>query len=91
VRSTVDEDCPGGECDSSRYTQAEADNLRSRWNRDLGLTLGLGAAGLAGVGVAIVGIATGPSRGERRDAARATTVTPWLSPRAVGAGLRGAF
>lgn len=86
VRGTVDKDCPGGMCDLAQYDDGAADALEARWNRDLGLAVGLGAVGLAGIGVAIYGIVAGgdaPPPG--------TGVTPWLRPDAAGVTFGRAF
>lgn len=88
VRSTVAADCPSGICDLTRYDDPAADALEARWNRDLGLAVGLGAVGLVGIGAAIYGIAAGqPS--EPEDTALAPS--PWFAPGAAGVTLGGAF
>lgn len=87
VRGDVEDACPGDVCTPGTYSADEVEGLRSRWNRDLGLAIGLGAAGLAGVGVAIVGIVTAPEKTEAAEAG----FTPWASPTGFGATYRGAF
>ena len=88
VRGEVEERCPGGACDPSVYSRAEVDALRARWNRDVVLAVGLGAAGLAGVGVAIWGFTSGSSKKEGDDAAM---FLPWAARGAFGADYRGVF
>ena len=61
VRARVASECPGDVCDPARHDAASAQALRAQWNRDLGLGVGLGALGLVGVGVAIVGFSGGAS------------------------------
>jgi len=86
VRGTVAADCPSGICDLARYDDPAADALEARWNRDLGLAVGLGAVGLVGIGAAIYGIAAGqPSEPED------TALAPWFAPGAAGVTLGGAF
>ncbi|HSN96738.1 MAG TPA: hypothetical protein VLS89_00525 [Candidatus Nanopelagicales bacterium] len=95
VRGTVADDCPADVCDWTRYDDGQATALESRWNRSLGLAVGLGAAGLAGVGAAIYGIVTAPperasdaGQGKpRRDVA----VTPWVGGESAGAAVWGRF
>lgn len=95
VRSTVSGDCPEDLCDWQRYELAEADALEGRWNRSLGLAIGLGAAGLVGVGAAVVGIVTAP--GERPSDARkqkhrrGVAVAPWVGGEGAGATVLGRF
>lgn len=93
VRDTVANDCPGNVCDPAKQDAGSAQALRAQWNRDIGLTIGLGAAALAGIGVAIVGIAKGPAKAS---GAAFTGVSP-PGPRAVvrvratGLTVEGAF
>ncbi|WP_437974801.1 PEGA domain-containing protein [Sorangium sp. So ce295] len=61
-----------------------ADNARK--NRDFGLFVGLGAAGLVAVGVAAYGIVR--SGGEEAPAAVAL---PWIAPSGAGASISGSF
>jgi hypothetical protein len=79
VRGTVGEDCPGDVCDLRRYDDAAVADLKSRWNRDIGLALGLGGAALAGIGAAVYGIVTaeGPTP-------PGAGITPWIGPDAAG-------
>jgi hypothetical protein len=62
------------------------DNARK--NRDFALFAGLGGAGVLALGAAIVGIATAP-RGAPE--APQATITPWIGPGIVGAGIEGRF
>lgn len=90
ARRTLAADCPGDVCDSARYSLETMQSLRGRWNRDLGLAVGLGAAGVVGVSIAAVGIARG-SRENRLPPSSAAALTPWLSPNAGGAFISGDF
>jgi hypothetical protein len=84
VRSTVAEDCPRNLC--ARYDDAAADALEARWNRDIGLAVGLGAVGLAGIGAAVYGIVTA---GTSTPAGAA--ITPWFAPGVAGFTCRSVF
>ncbi|EYF04498.1 Hypothetical protein CAP_4466 [Chondromyces apiculatus DSM 436] len=86
ARGDVDEGCPKGACNPEAFTADDVDALHARWNRSLGLAIGLGALGLAGAGVAVVGFTTG-----RRRSVDTTGFVPWAAPGAVGATYRGAF
>lgn len=86
ARARVDEECPGGVCDRSRHDQESMDALRARWNRSLGLAVGLGAVGAAGVSVAVWGLVTRPQRGRE-----AAMVVPIVTPAAQGISWMGAF
>ncbi len=93
VRDTVARDCPGNVCDPAKQDAASAQALRAQWNRDLGLTIGLGAGALAGIGVAIVGIA---GRSSKASGAAFTGVEPAgaravVRLRATGIVVEGAF
>jgi hypothetical protein len=87
VRKTVAADCPAGLCDPKRYDQADADALRARWNRDIGLAVGLGAVGLVGLGTGIGGLLTAKGTG----ASAGSAVMPWISPGGAGATVQGVF
>lgn len=83
VRSTVSADCPASACDPRKYTAENVDGLKQRWNRDLGLFVGLGIAGAASVGVAIVGF-TKKAPGDS-GVASTTAIAPWFSAGGGGA------
>lgn len=87
VRSTIAEDCPEGVCSSAKL--AEANGALARWNRDLGLMVGMGATGVVGVVVGAVGISR-RADGEASKPGRAV-VAPWVGLRTVGAGIGGKF
>jgi hypothetical protein len=89
VRGTVSSDCPGGACNPHKYTAEDVANLKQRWNRDLGLFVGLGIVGAAGVGIAIAGLMkTAP----RDDGDAATTAfAPWVSAHGGGAFMTRSF
>lgn len=91
VRSRVAGDCPDASCDWRRYTPADADQLEQRWDRSLGLAVGLGAVGLLGVGSAVIGVMTAPSAPPRDTPRRSVSWTPWLGVEAAGATVRGRF
>ena len=79
-------DVPGGTYCDPDYDFA-ADNARK--NRDLGLFIGLGSAGLVAVTVAIVEIAR--STAAKRRSERRATASPWFAPGAGGLGVVGRF
>ncbi len=84
MRDRVASECPGDVCDPARHDAASAQALRAQWNRDLGLGVGLGALGIVGVGVAIVGFsAVASSKGSQGAA--------MLRVRPRGLSLEGAF
>jgi hypothetical protein len=65
-----------------------ADNARK--NRDFGLFVGLGGAGVIAIGAAIIGIATSGSSDDPAPS-DATVALPWVAPGGAGATLRGTF
>ena len=75
-------------CSRKTYTTLEADNARK--SRDRGLSVGLGAASIAGIGVGIVGIVVGAVKKSEPDGA-AIGVVPWFEGTMGGAALRGRF
>jgi hypothetical protein len=89
VRSTVSADCPGGACNPRKYTAEDVASLKQRWNRDLGLFVGLGIAGAAGVGIAIVGLARKAPRDDGD--AQTTAIIPWISAGGGGAFMTRSF
>ena len=91
VRGTVGSDCPGDVCDPRVHTTESMGELRTRWNRDLGLFVGFGAAGVLAVGAAIVGITTASPRDEQRAGKPTVGVVPWISAGTTGAVVTGAF
>jgi hypothetical protein len=86
VRDTVARDCPGNVCDPGKRDADSAQSLRAQWNRDLGLTVGLGGLALAGAGVAVFGFASPPASARVRPGARL-----WLTPSGAGLAVKGAF
>ncbi|WP_438019770.1 hypothetical protein WMF18_12200 [Sorangium sp. So ce315] len=87
ARDRVEEDCPGSVCDRRLHYVESMEALRARWNRSLGLSLTLGAVGLAGVGAAVGGILLRPRAG----AERAATLVPLVTPTARGVVWQGIF
>jgi hypothetical protein len=87
ARGTLDEECPGAVCDRSTHDLESMEALRARWNRSLGLSVTLGAVGLAGVGAAVSGIVLRPRSGSERGA----SLVPLLAPGAQGVLWRGVF
>jgi len=65
-----------------------ADNARK--DRDFGLFVGLGGAGVIAIGAAIIGIATSGSADEPAPSDSAVAL-PWIAPGGAGATLRGSF
>jgi hypothetical protein len=85
VRSTVASKCPGLDC---ALDQDAVNGLKGRWNRDLGLLIGLGAVGVAGVATAAVGLA------RHAPAARVemhAEFVPWVAPGVAGGAFMGVF
>jgi hypothetical protein len=89
VRSTIAEDCPNRTC--SKYTVAQAEDATARWNRDVGLFVGLGLAGAAGLGAGLFGILTTKPDAARAAAGPTVAAAPWMSPYGGGAAIRGSF
>ncbi|WP_437810804.1 PEGA domain-containing protein [Sorangium sp. So ce1078] len=78
---------PGGTYCKPGYDFA-ADNARK--NRDFGLFVGLGGAGLVALGVAVYGIVQ--SGGEKAPApAQGAVALPWIAPSGAGASISGSF
>ncbi len=73
-------------CPSKQVYDPTNDN--SRKNRDNALFIGLGTAGVIGIGAAVVGIVLGPPTTKK---STATMVMPWLGPTNVGATVGGRF
>ncbi|WP_437666368.1 hypothetical protein [Sorangium sp. So ce1182] len=86
ARDQVEKDCPGSVCDRRTHDFESMEALRARWNRSLGLSVTLGAVGLAGVGVAVGGILLRPRAGTER-----TALVPLVTPTAQGVLWQGAF
>ncbi|WP_441290950.1 PEGA domain-containing protein [Sorangium sp. KYC3313] len=86
--SALRENCrevPGGTYCAPGYDFA-ADNARK--NRDFGLFVGLGAAGLVAMGVAVHGIVRS---GDEAAPAPAAVAVPWIAPSGAGASISGSF
>jgi hypothetical protein len=89
AESELDDEC-GTErvCDpSSGY---DPDEANARKNRDFGLFIGLGAAGVVGIGVAIIGIVTAPSS-KSPSASLPGKIGIGASHRGTGLSVTGAF
>jgi hypothetical protein len=71
------------------YTTLAADNAQK--DRDRALVLGLGAAGIAGVGAGLVGIVTGAVARRRALHPPSMGVAPWLGRSGTGIVLQGAY
>ncbi|WP_437736796.1 hypothetical protein [Sorangium sp. So ce1335] len=87
ARDRVEKDCPGSVCDRRLHDFESMEALRARWNRSLGLSLTLGAVGLAGVGAAVGGILLRPRAGTER----AAPLVPLVTPTARGVVWQGVF
>jgi hypothetical protein len=85
VRSTIARDCPGDVCDPQKYVADHLSDQPARWNRDLGLFIGLGALGVGTATAAVIGIAR-----PRRDTPRAISFSPWVAAHAAGLAFTGA-
>jgi hypothetical protein len=81
----------GGPCFDTKFTSGDVNALNARRHRDLGLGVGLGAAGAVGIAVGAWGLAA--SRGKDAAAKSATPVSlrPWIAAGHAGAGLHGGF
>lgn len=80
-------DVPGGTYCDPGYDFA-ADNARK--NRDFGLFVGLGGAGLVAIGAAVYGIVR--SGGAQEPArAQGAVALPWIAPSGAGASVSGSF
>lgn len=87
-RAACDEDAQG-KCDARTYAPSAVDDLNGRRDRDLGLAIGFGAAGVGALAAAAYGIASASS--DKPAATTGLTATPWVSARAAGAMLAGGF
>jgi hypothetical protein len=74
VRGLISRDCPDNLCDPQKYVADHLPDQRVRWNRDLGLFIGLGAVGVGTVTAAVIGIAR-----PRRDLPRPAALSPWVA------------
>ncbi|WP_437818093.1 hypothetical protein [Sorangium sp. So ce1078] len=88
ARDRIEKDCPGSVCDRRTHDLESMEALRARWNRSLGLSVTLGAIGLAGVGAALGGILLRPTTGDERSAA---SLMPLVTPTTQGVVWQGAF
>jgi hypothetical protein len=86
LRTNCKSDASGTHC-AEGYDFA-ADNARK--NRDLGLFVGLGSAGVLALGVATVGLVKHASPGPRTTAAQ-MVVVPWAGPMGGGLLVTGGF
>lgn len=91
VRDTLARDCPGNLCDPARQDAASAQSLRGQWNRDVGLAIGLGALGVAGLGVAIAGIVARPAPSPAHPQTGVLVRRAALRVTGAGLALEGAF
>ncbi len=87
TKTQVDRDCPNNQCNSD-YTPEQAQDLQSKWNQQLGLTVVASVVGAAGLGAAIYGIVTAPKKTEAPVSAR---MTPWIGPGTSGVFVTGSF
>jgi hypothetical protein len=91
ARQTAQRDCPMNVCDPNdpkNYTLEKMDRLRGRWNRDLGISVAVGAVSLAALGAAAVGIFSGPKSPGTKTSLH---VAPWGGPAGGGVDLTGSF
>ncbi len=91
VRDTLARDCPGNVCDPARQDATSAQALRGQWNRDVGLAIGLGALGVAGLGVAIAGFVARPAASPSRPEAGRLVRRAALHVNGAGVAVEGAF
>ena len=88
ARQTLQNDCPDNVCDRGRYDLESMTSLRARWNRDLALSLGFGAAGLAGLGAAVIGLVAAP---RANGGSARVEVGPWAGASHGGLSVAGSF
>ncbi len=91
VKSLVSTDCPNNTCGSKIYASDNLPDQLTRWNRDLGAFVGLGAVGVVAVTVAIVGIARTPRARKAVDAHVVPSFAPFITPTAGGGAITGTF
>lgn len=91
VRGEVAERCPGGSCDPRLSGDDGVAGLRSRWNMDLGMTVGFAVGGVGLLGAAVVGAVMSGREEPRASAQKKAVLEPWVSPGVLGAGVRGVF
>ena len=87
--STLDDRC--GEARNACPGDYDFEPDRARELRDFGLFVGLGAAGLVGIGAAVVGIATAPAASGSGGARHVPRVAPWAGPTLGGITIVGGF
>lgn len=87
VASEIDDRC-GGEARNLCPADYDFEAAHAREKRDFGLFIGLGAVGVAGVAVAIAGIAMGSGDSDDESA---LVVTPILGGDVAGVGVSGSF
>jgi len=76
-------------CPSREAYDPDEDNARK--NRDNALFIGLGVAGGAALGAAVVGLVIGSSRGARSSSSAMIAPTPWIGAGVAGMGIGGRF
>ncbi|MEO7330602.1 MAG: hypothetical protein ABI193_18655, partial [Minicystis sp.] len=86
---SLDELCGGQLSPCKGHTAADIDPFNARMDRGLGMFIGFGAVGVAGVVVGAVGLAT-RGRGQSK-AADALVVTPVVEPGVFAAAVGGRF
>ena len=87
--STLDHEC--GEDRSACWEGYDYDADHAREERDFGLFLGFGAAGVVALGVAVVAILTAPPATTRRASAPRLEPFGAVGPSRVGGGVRATF
>ena len=85
VQRRVTDTCPNNLCSRVVHTEESVHALNTQWNRDVGLAIGLGAVGVAGISTALVGIASGKSNSNR------VGIVPFFAPTRSGMALHGTF
>ena len=85
VRADVSDACPNNVCTRATVDEASLTDMQARWNRDVGLMVGLGAVGAAGVGLFGYSFLTRPENGARVQ----TGIT--VGPDGASATFQGAF
>lgn len=89
AKGSLDTLCKGSISPCAGHGASEVDPLNARKNRGLGMFIGFGAAGVAGIAAGVIGLVQSRSPAPR--AARALVVVPWAGPGLSGVALESTF
>jgi hypothetical protein len=82
AQANIDSACPGGKTCLIGF---DAHSANARLYRDFGLVIGMGVAGVLGMGAGIAGFVAGPKRDS------IAIPRTWVGPRAAGLGWERRF